>query len=108
MKKIFLPAFVLLKIVSFAQDNNASVNRNYASILPGDKEADIIRKAATVVPSTRQLRWQQLELTAFFHFGINSFTNREWGDGKEDISKFNPALLDAGQWVKAAKEAGIK
>jgi len=108
MKKIFLPAFVLLRMVSFAQDNNVSGNRNYASISSGDKEADIIRKAATVVPSTRQLHWQQLELTAFFHFGINSFTNREWGDGKEDISKFNPSLLDAGQWVKTAKEAGIK
>jgi alpha-L-fucosidase len=80
----------------------------YVPILPSDKEADIIRKAAGVVPAPRQLRWQELELTAFFHFGINTFTNREWGDGKEDISIFNPTHLDARQWVRTAKEAGIK
>ncbi len=80
----------------------------YVPILPTDKEADIIRKAAGVVPAPRQLRWQELELTAFFHFGINTFTNREWGDGKEDISIFNPTHLDARQWVRTAKEAGIK
>jgi alpha-L-fucosidase len=82
--------------------------QNYVAILPTDKEADIIRKAAHVVPSPRQLRWQELELTAFFHFGINTFTDREWGDGKEDLSVFNPAMLDARQWVKEAKDAGIR
>ena len=80
----------------------------YVSILPTDKPEDIIRKAAGVVPAPRQLRWQQLELTAFFHFGVNTFTNREWGDGKEDLSIFNPTKLDARQWVRVAKEAGIK
>jgi alpha-L-fucosidase len=78
------------------------------TILPTDREPDIIRKAAHVVPSPRQLRWQELELTAFFHFGINTFTNREWGDGKEDLSLFNPTKLDARQWVRVAKEAGIR
>ncbi|GGB22398.1 alpha-L-fucosidase [Puia dinghuensis] len=78
------------------------------AILPTDREPDIIRKAANVVPSPRQLRWQELELTAFFHFGINTFTNREWGDGKEDPSRFNPTRLDARQWVRTAKEAGIR
>jgi alpha-L-fucosidase len=82
--------------------------KNFVQISPGDTGADIVRKAAQVVPSERQLRWQQLELTAFFHFGINTFTNREWGNGKEDISLFHPAQLDAGQWVKTMKEAGFK
>lgn len=77
-------------------------------IYPGDTEAEIIRKAANTVPSPRQLRWQQLEVTAFFHFGINTFTDREWGDGKEDISIFNPSKLDARQWVRTARDAGIK
>ncbi len=77
-------------------------------INPGDSEAEIIRKAANTVPSPRQLRWQQLEVTAFFHFGINTFTDREWGDGKEDISIFNPFRLDARQWVRTARDAGIK
>src|ERR1700744_379044 len=77
-------------------------------IAPTDSEADIIRKAASTVPSARQWRWQQLELTAFFHFGINTFTDREWGDGKEDISRFNPSRLDARQWVRTARDAGIR
>ena len=81
---------------------------NYVPILPTDREPDIIRKAASVVPSPRQLRWQQLELTAFFHFGINTFTDKEWGNGKEDITLFNPTQLDARQWVRIAKESGIR
>jgi alpha-L-fucosidase len=83
-------------------------SQNYVPILPTDNLADIIRKAAHVVPSPRQLRWQQLELTAFFHFGINTFTDREWGDGKEDLAGFNPTHLDARQWVREAKAAGIR
>jgi alpha-L-fucosidase len=82
--------------------------QNYVQILPTDGPADIIRKAANVAPSPRQLRWQELELTAFFHFGINTFTDREWGDGKEDLSAFNPTHLDARQWVREAKAAGIR
>ncbi|TPE44112.1 alpha-L-fucosidase [Pontibacter mangrovi] len=89
-----------------AQD--AASKQNFAIIQPGATEADIIRKAANVVSSPRQLRWQQLELTAFFHVGVNTFTNREWGTGKEDPAIFNPTQLDARQWVRVAKEAGIK
>ncbi|QEM14227.1 alpha-L-fucosidase [Mucilaginibacter rubeus] len=99
--KLFFP-LLLLAGTTHAQ------NGSFTSISPGDKEADIIYKAAHVTPSPRQLRWQQLELTAFFHFGINTFTNKEWGDGKEDISKFNPTELNAEQWVKTVKDAGIK
>lgn len=81
---------------------------NYTMLSPGESEAEIIRKAANITPSPRQLNWQKLELTAFFHFGINTFTNKEWGTGKEDPKIFNPAKLDAMQWVKAAKDAGFK
>jgi alpha-L-fucosidase len=96
--------FILGLVLATVQANC----QNYVPILPTDSPADIIRKAAHVVPSPRQLRWQELELTAFFHFGINTFTDREWGDGKEDLSLFNPTHPDARQWVRAAKEAGIK
>lgn len=81
---------------------------NQVLINETDTEAEIIRKAALVKPSARQLRWQALELTAFFHFGINTFTNREWGDGTEDPKIFNPEKLDANQWVRIMKAAGFK
>src|SRR6184192_455445 len=59
-------------------------------------------------PSAAQLAWQRDELAIFLHFGVNTFTDREWGDGKEDPRIFHPADLDARQWVRMAKSAGFK
>ena len=89
-----------------AQPNN--LLPNIVNIQPGTSLPGIVRQAANVTPSPRQLRWQELELTAFFHFGVNTFTDREWGEGTEKEQIFNPTQLDAGQWVLACKAAGIK
>ncbi|OQP49635.1 hypothetical protein A4D02_29025 [Niastella koreensis] len=59
-------------------------------------------------PTSLQLNWQAYETTAFLHFSINTFTDKEWGDGKEDPQLFNPVQFDARQWVKALKHAGFK
>ncbi|MEZ5317105.1 MAG: alpha-L-fucosidase [Vicinamibacterales bacterium] len=59
-------------------------------------------------PTPAQLRWQQDELALFFHFGVNTFTDREWGDGTESPAIFNPSSLDARQWTRAARAAGAK
>ena len=67
-----------------------------------------VEMAARLVPTEQQLKWQQMELTAFLHFGINTFTGREWGDGKEDPALFNPVSLDCEQWVRALKAGGFK
>ena len=60
------------------------------------------------MPSKSQLWWQRAELGLFTHFGMNTFTDREWGDGKEDPRLFNPTRFDAGQWARAAKAGGFK
>ena len=60
------------------------------------------------VPTAKQLAWQRLELTMFVHFGINTFTNREWGTGSENPDLFRPSDLDARQWARTAREAGFK
>lgn len=108
MKEQYKTGISSLLSLAIAATAFAQSEKNYALIEKNDTEKDIIHKAATLTPSQRQLRWQQLELTAFFHFGINTFTDREWGDGKEDPKLFNPTALDAKQWVKTAKDAGIK
>ena len=59
-------------------------------------------------PSPSQLTWQRDELALFLHFGVNTFTDREWGDGREDPAIFNPAGLDVRQWARAARAAGAR
>jgi len=59
-------------------------------------------------PSAPQLEWQRDELAMFLHFGVNTFTNREWGDGTESPTIFNPANLDTRQWARAAKAGGFR
>ncbi|HIE52148.1 MAG TPA: alpha-L-fucosidase [Armatimonadetes bacterium] len=61
-----------------------------------------------VMPTPQQLAWQEAELGMFLHFGMNTFTDREWGEGTEDPRWFNPTELDPRQWVQVAKEAGFK
>ncbi len=59
-------------------------------------------------PSPAQLRWQREELALFLHFGVNTFTDREWGDGREDPAIFHPAALDAREWARTARAAGFR
>ena len=60
------------------------------------------------VPTPAQLAWQDMEMNMFCHFGPNTFTGAEWGDGTEAEDLFNPSDLDCRQWARTAKAAGFK
>jgi alpha-L-fucosidase len=76
---------------------------------PADNAEAVLRKSASVVPSPRQLAFHQLEFTCFIHFGPNTFTGAEWGNGKEDPAVFDPGeTLDTDQWCRVAKDAGMR
>lgn len=67
----------------------------------------MIQQPLLPAPSPRQLAWHEMEYYAFVHFGPNTFTGVEWGEGREDPKLFNPTSLDCEQWVRTFKEAGM-
>ncbi len=92
----------------FGQTTTSRESSNIAFLSPGESMEQRVRQAAHVVPSERQWDWQRLEFIGFIHFGMNTFTQSEWGDGQANPARFNPKSLDANQWVRIAKAAGMK
>jgi len=60
------------------------------------------------IPTKQQLAWHEMEFYLFAHFGPNTFTDKEWGEGTEPEDIFNPTNLDCRQWCRVAKAAGAK
>ena len=60
------------------------------------------------VPTENQLWWQDLEMYAFIHYSMNTYTDQEWGFGNEDLQLFNPSDLDCRQWARVCKQAGMR
>lgn len=60
------------------------------------------------VPTPAQLEWQKMEMNMFVHFGPNTFTNSEWGNGQESADVFAPSDLNCFQWTETARKAGMK
>lgn len=98
--------FSLYIVKGISQNNYQS--RNTVRIEVGDSKETIINKAANVVPTANQLDALKNEFIAFIHFGPNTFTRKEWGDGMEDPAVFDLKTLDTDQWCSTMKAAGME
>jgi alpha-L-fucosidase len=101
--RLFFPWILLLAAALPAAGRQPSA----LAIPPGLTADSVAILASRVVPSPRQLDWQRREVAAFLHFGMNTFTDREWGTGTEDPRAFDPTAFDARQWIATLKEAGV-
>ncbi|MCH5234064.1 MAG: alpha-L-fucosidase [Muribaculaceae bacterium] len=59
------------------------------------------------MPTPQQLEWHDMEMYAFLHYSLNTYTDQEWGYGNEDPVLFNPENLDVKQWVEVCKNSGM-
>lgn len=105
MKRLFIVAASLLVCCAQPKEEYFTKSVTFPEGATLDEKIDI---ASRLIPTEQQLNWQRGELTAFLHFGMNTFTGREWGDGTENPEWFNPTNLDCEQWVLALKDGGFK
>lgn len=73
-----------------------------------DSPTEIIKKSTLVVPTANQMSALRNEFIAFIHFGPNTFTGVEWGNGVEEPKVFDLKTLDTDQWCRAMRDAGMK
>ncbi|WP_407510126.1 alpha-L-fucosidase [Elizabethkingia anophelis] len=99
---------LLESLVCISAQNAKFIPANTIAIAPTDSKELIIEKAAHVIPSKNQLDALRNEFIAFIHFGPNTFTRMEWGNGMEDPKIFDLKELDTDQWCKSLKDAGMK
>ena len=105
MKRLFIVAASLLVCCAQPKEEYFTKSVTFPDGATLEEKIDI---ASRLIPTEQQLNWQRGELTAFLHFGMNTFTGREWGDGTENPEWFNPTNLDCEQWVLALKDGGFK
>ena len=105
--RLITTIFTLLLLVGCTHTREVLYTK-YAAFPEDATTEQKIDIAARVVPTDEQLAWQQLELTAFIHFGMNTFTDSEWGNGRETPTLFNPTALDCEQWVRTLQKGGFK
>jgi len=109
MKNIFSYIILALLIVSCSKTNGVLMQTSSTIEVDSDDNKDsILVKAAHVVPTRNQNEALKNEFIAFVHFGPNTFTRMEWGNGMEDPKIFSLKNLDTDQWCKTMKAANMK
>ncbi len=104
----YLLASTLIICSCTDSNKNKLLISSTVAIEKDDNRDSILRKASHVVPTDNQLEALKDEFIAFIHFGPNTFTRMEWGNGKENPAIFNLKNLDTDQWCEAIKAAGMK
>lgn len=69
---------------------------------------NFVTKITSVVPTEKQIKFQNIEYYNFIHFGLNTFTKKEWGDGNADPAVFTVREIDTDKWVRQLKDTGSK
>lgn len=108
MQKIILILSTLFFLSCGTDSKSLFTPQSTIKIETEDSKEVIIKKAAHVVPTKNQLEALRNEYIAFIHFGPNTFTRKEWGDGLEDPGIFDLKTLDTDQWCEAMKASGMK
>ena len=95
-------SLIILSLNTYAQTGFTLQNQNLDN--PDNEPAPV-----HPVPYEQQIQWQELEFYAFFHYGMNTYTGKEWGFGDEAETIFAPTEApDPAQWLKVAKAAGMR
>ena len=103
--------FVLLLFLIYSCNAPTGVEMKQESTIAielTDTNETILKKATHVIPTPNQFEALKTEYMAFIHFGPNTFSKREWGNGKENPEIFNLQNLDTDQWCRTMKSAGMK
>ncbi|NND08652.1 MAG: alpha-1,3/4-fucosidase [Saprospiraceae bacterium] len=108
IKRFLILLFSWTFVVGYGQVSHPISASNTIAIAATDDMDLIVRKAAHVVPTTNQYEALKNEFIAFIHFGPNTFTRMEWGNGMEDPSIFDLKQLDTDQWCQAMQAAEMK
>ena len=82
------------------------------SVAPPAREGGSVDPMLLPVPANVPSRVQRLMMERrygmFLHFSINTFGNVEWSDGGIQAASFQPETVDADEWVRTARDAGMK
>ena len=78
------------------------------NICSGQQKGGDLFPVPSTKPSKGHKKMIKREYGMFIHFGINTFHNEEWTDGTLPVSSYQPSEIDADQWIKTAKDAGMK